>query len=217
VSQSSSIAAPQPGLMHRAITYVLTHPAAMRVKQPVRDLVWRVKGNGVENPAIGEGARSLLFVCLGNICRSPFAARACARVLAAHGVTDVTCESAGIRTTQAARSPQDACEAAARVGVSLDDHVPLQLTRELVEKFDVIVVMEAVQLESLRASYPEAANRIVLLPLFAGDHRGGYARYNIADPFGQPAAAFDACYERIREALTGLLHAAGWRQISRYR
>jgi protein-tyrosine-phosphatase len=132
----------------------------------------------------------------------------CRKMLAA-GDADVRCASAGIRTTQAARPPLHAREAARRSGLSLEAHLPIQVTRELLDDFDVIVVMEARQMESLRGAHPHAADRIVLLPLYDRDTYDGYERYNIADPFGRPPAAFDACYERVQRALAGFLQAAG--------
>jgi protein-tyrosine phosphatase len=132
----------------------------------------------------------------------------CRKLLAEAG-SDAPCASAGIRTTQAARPPAEACEAARRAGLSLDAHEPIQLTRELVDNYDVIVVMEAGQMQSLRTAYPDAANRTVLLPLYDGDRSAGYERYNIADPFGQSPAAFDACYDRIQLSLARFLDHAG--------
>ena len=189
-------------MIETAIRFVLTNPVAMAVKAPVKDALWAVRGRGLANPAPRQPVRSLLFVCKGNICRSPFAAHRAERLLAESG-SPVTCGSAGIETTQAGRSPRDACEAARSFGVRLDSHLPLQLSKSLVLQYDATVVMEAAQLTLLRDSYPEAADRIWLLSLFDG--RRGYARYNIADPFGKPKPAFDACYRRIDDALRPLV------------
>lgn len=198
----------------RALTFLLTHPAAMRVKRGLRDLAWVIKGRSVRNPPLPRRPRSILFVCLGNICRSPFAAARTRRLLADAGFSDVTCGSAGIRVGQAARPPREACEAAARVGVTLESHEPLQLTCKLVRSFDIVVVMEHAQMVALRTDYPEAADRIILLSLFGGNHRSVAARYDISDPFGHPLPVFDDCYARIDGAVRGLLKAAGWDMLA---
>jgi hypothetical protein len=65
------------------------------------------------------------------------------------------------------------------------------------------VVFEVAHLMRLRHEYPAEAGRFVLLPLLPARRTPafGYARYNIADPFGQPGVVFDACYARIRRDL----------------
>ena len=182
--------------MHR----VLTHPAVMAVKAPVKDLVWRARGRRIRNPETGRPVRSMLFLCKGNICRSPFAAFRAEQLLRSAGIDDVRCGSAGLDTTQAARPPREAYDAAARFGVSFGSHVPTQLTRDLLADYDLTFVMEAGQLAAVRRLYPEFADRVVLLPLVEPG-TSGYARYNIADPFGHPPQAFHDCYLRLERVL----------------
>lgn len=193
----------------RLVTLALTHPLAMRIKRPLRDGVWSWKGRHLRNPAMPAAPRSLLFVCKGNICRSPFASALTELLLRRAGTGGVLCESAGISASADERPPAAACAAAARFGVSLDGRVPILLTRDLVDRFEMIVVMEAAQFYALRAAYPEAGDRIFLLPLLSRRRRPGYARYNIADPFGHPVAVFNACYEHLHDDLGDLLDAAG--------
>jgi protein-tyrosine-phosphatase len=118
----------------------------------------------------------------------------------------VHCASAGIAANQANECPSEAREAAEAFGVSLDVHTPTLLTPAMMDEFDLIVVMEAGQLRLLRERFGHAGSRLVLLSLLDGDDRRGYARYNIADPFGQPRTAFDACYRRIDGALQSFIH-----------
>jgi protein-tyrosine-phosphatase len=195
------------GRVDRVIRAVLTHPASMAVKTLVKDTWWRARGGAFRNPGLPREVRSILFVCQGNICRSPFAAARTAELLAAAGASHVRCLSAGIRATQAARPPHEACAAADAFGLSLRAHEPLQLTRELVCGVDMTVVVEAGQMAALRQEYPEAHARIFLLPLFDSMERPGYRRFNIADPFGQAPEVFDDCYQRVDRAVRGLVAA----------
>jgi len=192
-------------LVDELIRGVLANPFVRRVRRSATDLLWVFKGSGFRNPVITKPVRSILFVCKGNICRSPFAAVYAAQLLAKQGRTDIVCESAGLNTKQANRPPKDACEAAAQYQLSLDEHSPLQLTQELADAYSVIVVMESDQLSSVRATFPNAAGKCLLLPLAVGSGQGEYARYNIADPFGRPRAAFDECYERLAHDVRRLL------------
>lgn len=187
-------------LLHRA----LTHPVSMAAKGVLRDIWWAMPRPSLANPPAPARIRSVLFVCKGNICRSPFGAARMRQLLKQVDISGVVCDSAGLDTTQAARPPKEACAAAARFGLSLDGHRPLQVTPEVISQYDLIVVMESAHLLALKQRYPVLADRIVLLPLLSG-YPGGYARYNIADPYGQPLAVFQSCYHRMDEALATLI------------
>ena len=195
-------------LVDRLLTSILRHPAALAVKGAVRDGWWTLRGPRLTNPPVPAELRSLLFVCKGNICRSPFAERLTAR-LAAEAGQPIRCISAGFGATRDASSPDAAQDAARAFGVSLADHRAQPLTAALMAGADLVVVNEWEHVERLRAAYPAQAARVFLLPLVAADAaRGrGYRRFNIADPYGHPVAVFDACYRYIDDALRALLTA----------
>lgn len=188
------------------LTRMLRHPVLMRVKAVVRDVRWRLRGTVARNPPLPARIDSVLFVCLGNICRSPFAG-----LLAQHRLTEnhkvgTVSRSAGIRTSQSSSSPPEARAAASAYEVSLESHRPVMLTADLMSAYDLVVVMEYQQMEHLRSVYPALASRVVLLPLFDAGATG-YERYNIEDPFMRPAAAYAACYRRIDRAVAALCEA----------
>lgn len=189
----------------RLIKSGLRHPFVMRMKPGVRNVLWTIKGAGTRNPPLPDRVQSVLFVCLGNICRSPFAAVLATRMLGERGRGDIRSASAGIRPTQAAGSPREAREVCAAYGLSLELHEPRGLTHELMESHDLVLVMEWSQRERLCATYPQYRDRIFLLPLFDDDAESAYDRYNIADPFGQTVSAYKQTYSRIERALRGCL------------
>lgn len=193
-------------LPSRVLTSVLTHPVMKALKRQLKDAWWSVKGRGVINPPLPPEVRSILFVCLGNICRSPFAAVLTEQRLREQGVTGIRCASAGIKIRQGSRVPEAGCDVAEKAyGLSLGEHRPQPLTRELAAGFDLIVVMEAPQLEQLRAEYPQARPRIMLLSLFDVDDVRPHQRYHIDDPYSQSRAVFEASYRRIDRAVMRLL------------
>ena len=89
--------------------------------------------------------------------------------------------------------------------MELAGHRPQAVTRDLIESHDLVVVMEWRHLAQLRHAYPEHRNRMFLLPLFDDRPRSAYERYNIADPFGKPFAAFEDCYQRMDRAVRRLV------------
>ena len=80
---------------------------------------------------------SILFVCAGNTCRSPFAAAVARR----EGHADVV--SAGLGAYAGDRPPDDAIVIARELGYDLSAHRARRLTEEMVERADVVVGMTA--------------------------------------------------------------------------
>lgn len=207
-----------PGALEGLITAAVRHPVAMAVKEGWRDVRWRLRAD----PPAGRVPAppvTLLFVCKGNICRSPFAALYAEARLRTRGITGVTCRSAGYSTTQAAASPPHAVAAARAYGVDLAAHRP-QPFADQARDVDVFVVMEAAHLDLLAGQLGVARERLLLLPRFAPESVAGrgYRRANIEDPFGRPLAAFERCYAQTAAAVDGLverLHEAALGGASR--
>lgn len=183
-------------------------PTAKRLRQSLRDAFWRVRGTWIQNPPLPVPTRSILFVCKGNICRSPFAAALASSLLAECGRSDVRCESAGLHPSKDGVCPPAAIAAAAAYGVDseLKRHEPVAVTTQLVDAYDVIVVMEAWHLAALRDRWPLRRSHFFLLPLFASDDVTGNAeRFNIQDPFGKEGGEFDRVYRRTGIAVRALI------------
>jgi protein-tyrosine phosphatase len=196
-------------LLERIVTSALTNPLAMAVKAKVADAWWRLRGRTLRNPPLAGMPRSVLFVCKGNICRSPFAGYLAAALFERAGEPGVRCESAGFIASVDDSSPRAAVAAAAEFGVSLHVHKPTPLTAAMVERADLVVAMEAAHFLELRHRYPKSRDRVLLLPLYApvSSVGRGYRRFNIADPYGKPREVFSDCYSHINTALHGLVSA----------
>ena len=80
----------------------------------------------------------VLFVCAGNLCRSPFA-EGLARRLATERGLDIEFESAGEIAYEGSRCPHDALAAATKHGVDLTDHRARRLTPERRAAADEVV------------------------------------------------------------------------------
>ena len=175
------------------------------LKRTVKDVWWTWTGRTIANPPLPSNARSLLFICLGNICRSPFAEAIAVRRAQELAIGSFRYASAGLRT-RAKEPPPEAKAAARSFGVALDTHEAKPLTAELVAAHDMLIVMEYSQIETVHAAYPSTRGRVYLLSLFDAD-ASGLDRYNITDPFASPLAAYDTCYRRIDRAVSALLMA----------
>jgi len=172
-----------------------------------KDTYWTLRGAWLPAARPPVPPRHVLFVCHGNICRSPYAAVLASVLASRSAAPSIAWSSAGFAAAPGAPSPPEALAAARRDGVALDAHRAIRLDAALVAAADLIVVFEVAHLIRLQAEYPAAATRFVLLPLLPARRARafGYARYNIADPFGQPGPVFDACYARIRRDLAAFV------------
>jgi protein-tyrosine phosphatase len=138
--------------------------------------------------------RSVLFICYGNICRSPYAAAAYRR-LAGDGVR-VT--SAGLIGPGRA-SPAEAQAVASRRGLDLTEHRSQLITASLLEEYDLVVVMERAQASALR-EYGRVENVLVLGDM---DPEPIDTR-TILDPYSRAEDVFEAVYDRIDRCVRAL-------------
>ena len=147
--------------------------------------------------------RTVLIVCHGNICRSPYAAAALSHTLPAGVSHAVRVESAGF--IGAGRpAPADALTVAARHGLDLSRHRSAPLTRHNVRAADLIVVMDVAQRREIIGRFGRAPGDVILLGDFdpaAIDTR------TIRDPVEQPLDVFVESYSRIDRCVSVLARA----------
>jgi protein-tyrosine phosphatase len=136
--------------------------------------------------------RSILFICHGNICRSPFAAAAFARLCPPHIASTITIASAGFIGPNRS-SPSKALTAASRFDVDLTNHRSALITSENLHGVDLVVVMSEDQARDLRLRVSASTTVVILGDLDPSP----IDRRTILDPWGGPDSAFDASYERI--------------------
>jgi protein-tyrosine phosphatase len=167
------------------------------------------RGNGV----VAEPVR-VVFVCWGNICRSPIAERVARREAEEAGLTDVEFTSAATSTEEIG-NPMD--ERAAAVldshGYSSADHVAHQITAEELAAADLVVAMETLHLDRLRRISPEA-DRLALLSDFDPNAEPGSG---LPDPWYGPDAAFDDTLAAVEAAVPGVLDRVRELQTDRAR
>lgn len=145
----------------------------------------------------GRHPLSLLVVCHGNMCRSPFAAALLRAVVARDGGR---VESAGF-VGPGRPSPGEAIAAARRFGVDLSAHRSRLLTTDGVRAADLIVVMDPAQAREIRARFGRGERDVLVLGDV--DPQPGEAR-TIRDPVNQPLAAFEESYARIERCVREL-------------
>jgi protein-tyrosine phosphatase len=153
----------------------------------------------------GEPPRSVLFVCHGNIYRSPFAALAFARGLP-DGVRDeMLIDSAGFVGPGRA-SPSAAKAAALRRGVDLEAHRSSLLTPARIRDADLVVVMDEGQQLEVWQRFGKPLGRILVI----GDLDPLPIETRvITDPWGKSEGVLDSSYERLERCVQAMCAAMG--------
>lgn len=149
---------------------------------------------------------AVLFVCLGNICRSPYAAAVFEQALTPSLRQRIRASSGGF-IGPGRGVPPAGLAVARRNGVDLSSHRSSVASAEQFREADLIVVMEIGQQKHICHHFGRDVRDVIVL----GDlDPEPITRRTIRDPFDQPEEVFAASYERIErcvEELAGALAA----------
>ncbi|MEZ4403004.1 MAG: low molecular weight protein-tyrosine-phosphatase [Kofleriaceae bacterium] len=146
----------------------------------------------------------IVFVCLGNICRSPTAEGVMRQLLQAAGRTDVTVASAGTGRWHVGEPPDRRTVATARRRGIVLDSVGRQFVRADFARFDLILAIDRPVARALRELAPDddARARIRLLRSY---DPAAPADAEVPDPYYGDQAAFDQVFDLCEAACRGLL------------
>ncbi|WHQ76673.1 protein tyrosine phosphatase [Pantoea sp. Lij88] len=132
--------------------------------------------------------KSVLVVCVGNICRSPTGERLFKRAL-----PDLDVRSAGLGALVGHAADKTATDVAAAQGLSLEGHQAQQLTAEMCRNVDLILVMEKRHIEQVNRIDPAARGKTMLLGHWLNQKE-------IADPYRKSREAFEEIYGLLENA-----------------
>ncbi|HEV2866055.1 MAG TPA: low molecular weight protein-tyrosine-phosphatase [Allosphingosinicella sp.] len=138
--------------------------------------------------------RRVLFVCLGNICRSPLA-EAVFRLEAERAGLDVDVDSAGTGGWHVGEPPDWRAQALAkRHGLDVGDLRARQVSPEDFRRFDLILAMDRQNFAELHRMRPDAGHAELTLLL---DHVPGREGQSVADPYYGGEAHFDVTWADV--------------------
>ena len=165
----------------------------------------RRSGTEVASEAVDDAAGfGLLFVCMGNICRSPTAEAVFRKVWQERAPElRLRIDSAGTHAYHVGEPPDPRAQrAAARRGVDLSGQRARRVQVQDFDRFDLVLAMDLLNIELLRELAPaERHGRIRLLLEFA-PHLG---RTEVPDPYYGGANGFEHVLDLVEEASIGLL------------
>jgi protein-tyrosine-phosphatase len=148
--------------------------------------------------AAGNPPRSLLFLCYGNICRSPYAEFRWQQ-WTGDSPSLPAANSAGFHDKEARPTPARFQSVARHLGVELESHRSKRVSKSMIDAADWIFVMDAANLRALHEEFPFNISKILMLG--ASDDPEDPV---ITDPYGGPMGAGAKAYKQIDAALTAL-------------
>ena len=150
---------------------------------------------------IPENLRKILFVCHGNICRSPMAEFVMKDLLVKAGITGVSVESAALRTDEIGNDIHYGTRGIlVKYGIPFTHRSAWQLTAAKVSEYDMIVGMDAYNMADLkRLVYPEDMGKVFKMLELTGSSR------DVADPWF--TGNFEETYEDVLAGCTAILES----------
>ncbi|MEM8572064.1 MAG: low molecular weight protein-tyrosine-phosphatase [Pseudomonadota bacterium] len=146
--------------------------------------------------------KSVLFVCLGNICRSPLA-EAAFRKLADEAGLQVEADSAGTGSWHLGDPPDPRAQATARShGVDISGYQARQVSAGDFTRFTHIIALDHSNLHNLRAVAPQNATAELSLLL---DHVDGREGQEVDDPYFGGQSGFERTWSEVVAGAEGLI------------
>ena len=147
---------------------------------------------------------SVLFVCMGNICRSPTAEAVFRHYVESAGLSDwIEIDSAGTHDYHIGESPdQRSQRAAEQRGYDMSGLRGRQVVREDFERFDYVLAMDSANLGILQYLAPRGCKKHVALFLDFARHHG---EREVPDPYFGGSQGFERVLDMVEDAAQSLL------------
>lgn len=154
-------------------------------------------------------ARRFLFVCTGNICRSPIAQYLLERRAREAGLP-WSAASAGVAAEVGCGMEPGAVHALATRGITGVRHSGRQLDAAMLAEADQVYALTRAHRARIVAAFPAHAAKVAVLREAAG-----LPDPDVDDPYGFPDAVYEDCASRIEEALDILIRRSSHAEHSR--
>src|SRR5690348_175806 len=145
--------------------------------------------------------KNILFICTGNICRSPMAEGILRHAVKGRG--DYRVASAGLGALENQPASAYAVQALKELGIDISGHRSRMLTPEMVQQADYILGMTHSHIDTVMMLYPVAAEKTFLLREF--DETLDQFEKDISDPIGGSYEVYLNARDQIEQGIASIL------------
>jgi RpiB/LacA/LacB family sugar-phosphate isomerase len=145
--------------------------------------------------------KTILFLCTGNVCRSPMAEGLFRHAIKSRGEFRIV--SAGLGAVDGEPPTNHSVQAMREIGIDISGQRSRALTAELVRSADLILGMTHSHTDTVALLYPSAAEKTFLLREF--DETLEAYEKDISDPIGSPYHIYVECRDQIEQGIATLL------------
>ncbi len=165
------------------------------IRTILADLMWRLGPYRQYGEVDWNRVKRLVFICQGNICRSPFA-----HYLALEHKAVLPVDSFGLATTTGVSANETAKDVAGDFQLDLKHHLATDISDFTITNGDLLIVMEDRHIKQLDAHITNQDVQVCLLGLWC---RPRFAL--LYDPFSHSREYFSTCFNRIERAVINLV------------